>query len=513
VLSVGSLLGGTGTIFDAGLITAATSLALGSVALAGGDLAAASITTADNVTGFGVIDTPNLTAAKLIESEGGRLLLSGNVTSSTALEASMNSVLEIGGTLNGAHFTFAGTSAELVLDDAAGAQITFNASNMAAGDAIDLIGIAPAHVTISSQTGWILDSLNNTISTFGLTLSGGGSISIAADGHGGSLLTVNGVLPCFARGTGILCPDGYRKVEDLRPNDPVITTNGQRRPVRWIGWRTLDLGPDAARTARPVLISPHAFGPGRPHKMLRLSPSHCIHINGVLIPVALLVNNATIRHETAAQAATYFHIELDRHDIVLAEGLACESYFDDGNRGAMYQELGRRCPARRMYAPLVAGGARLAAARRQLHDIALGTGFATRFQPSLRALAGGQVFTPEIEQVEQQAGQIRVARFTLPQKLRELELISTTACPADTDPESEDRRELGICLATMRGVQLGSGWQARATGDAGTWMGARATLVLPRAAANIRLPLAAIAQSWGVLRKKAGPGQSPGLFP
>ncbi len=31
---------------------------------------------------------------------------------------------------------------------------------------------------------------------------------------------------------------------------------------------------------------------------------------------------------------TYFHLELDRHDALLAEGLACESYLDTGNRAA-----------------------------------------------------------------------------------------------------------------------------------------------------------------------------------
>ena len=31
---------------------------------------------------------------------------------------------------------------------------------------------------------------------------------------------------------------------------------------------------------------------------------------------------------------TYWHVELDRHDAVLAEGLACETYLDTGNRDA-----------------------------------------------------------------------------------------------------------------------------------------------------------------------------------
>jgi hypothetical protein len=96
----------------------------------------------------------------------------------------------------------------------------------------------------------------------------------------------------------------------------------------------------------------------------------------------------------------------------------------------------------------------------------------------------------------QPAGEGRVARFAFPSPVRELVLLSATAAPADTDPESEDRRELGVCLAAIRGVALRAGWQARAVGDAGTWMGARAELGFTRARREISLPLAAVAQSW-----------------
>jgi hypothetical protein len=31
---------------------------------------------------------------------------------------------------------------------------------------------------------------------------------------------------------------------------------------------------------------------------------------------------------------TYYHVELAAHDVILAEGLLCESYLDTGNRAA-----------------------------------------------------------------------------------------------------------------------------------------------------------------------------------
>jgi collagen type I/II/III/V/XI/XXIV/XXVII alpha len=36
--------------------------------------------------------------------------------------------------------------------------------------------------------------------------------------------------------------------------------------------------------------------------------------------------------QVAVDAVTYFHVELPRHDVLLAEGLAAESYLDTGNR-------------------------------------------------------------------------------------------------------------------------------------------------------------------------------------
>jgi hypothetical protein len=38
--------------------------------------------------------------------------------------------------------------------------------------------------------------------------------------------------------------------------------------------------------------------------------------------------------ETAGAAVDYYHVELDAHDIMLAEGLPAESYLNTGNRGA-----------------------------------------------------------------------------------------------------------------------------------------------------------------------------------
>ena len=56
-------------------------------------------------------------------------------------------------------------------------------------------------------------------------------------------------------------------------------------------------------------------------------------VNDVLIPVRYLVNGASVVQDAVAEI-TYFHVELPSHNVLIAEGLRCESYLDTGNRAA-----------------------------------------------------------------------------------------------------------------------------------------------------------------------------------
>jgi hypothetical protein len=60
----------------------------------------------------------------------------------------------------------------------------------------------------------------------------------------------------------------------------------------------------------------------------------------MLVPAGLLVNGMSIRPEVVAEV-TYHHVELPQHDVLLAEGAACESYLDVGNRGISTRWRGR----------------------------------------------------------------------------------------------------------------------------------------------------------------------------
>ncbi|MEJ8572753.1 Hint domain-containing protein, partial [Microbaculum marinum] len=144
---------------------------------------------------------------------------------------------------------------------------------------------------------------------------------------------------CFAAGTLIGTPGGDVPVEELSEGDIVVTASGEERAIRWTGTRTVDCRKTTnPRQAWPVRVSAHAFGHGLPERELWLSAAHAVQVSAnrgvgedVLVPIGALVNGATIT-QVPVETIDYHHIELDSHDVVMANGLPAESYLDCGNR-------------------------------------------------------------------------------------------------------------------------------------------------------------------------------------
>jgi hypothetical protein len=114
----------------------------------------------------------------------------------------------------------------------------------------------------------------------------------------------------------------------------VLTLAGRLAPVTWIGHRRTDLARHPSPLdVMPVRVRAHAFADNLPSRDLVLSPDHAVFAAGNLVPIRYLINNVSITQETRA-SITYWHVELDRHDLLLAEGLPAESYLDTGNRRA-----------------------------------------------------------------------------------------------------------------------------------------------------------------------------------
>jgi hypothetical protein len=126
----------------------------------------------------------------------------------------------------------------------------------------------------------------------------------------------------------------------------------------------------------PIRVRAHAIGHGQPRRDVFLSPDHAVFVAGVLIPVRHLVNGTTVTQDPRDQVE-YWHVELAHHDVLLADGLPCESYLDTGNRSAfangdaptqLHPDFGKRVWEADSCAPLIVAGAKLAAVRTRLQS-------------------------------------------------------------------------------------------------------------------------------------------------
>lgn len=157
---------------------------------------------------------------------------------------------------------------------------------------------------------------------------------------------------CFLPGTLIACP-GEHAVETLEIGDLVLTADGRPVPVKWLGRQTVlpIFGLPASR--QPICISAGALGDGLPVRDLRLTATHALLIDGVLVHAGALVNGTTIRRIASPELGERFvvyHIETENHEIVLAEGTPAETFIDNVSRErfdnyAEYQALYGPAPA------------------------------------------------------------------------------------------------------------------------------------------------------------------------
>ncbi|WP_304505191.1 Hint domain-containing protein [Acidocella sp. KAb 2-4] len=223
---------------------------------------------------------------------------------------------------SGADWTIAGDSAGL----AAGVTI----AGFAQADAIDLTDFAATTETYVSGSGLIVSnaSQSETIHLTGNFVTA--DFALLADGAGGTLIEdVN----CFARGTRIATAAGEVPVEALKIGMNVRTLGGALRPVKWIGRRSYAAPFANHAKVLPVCIKAGAIAPGIPSRDLLVSPGHAICIGGGLIHASRLVNGVTITQLPRVEAISYYHVELDSHDVILAENCPAETFMGERFRG------------------------------------------------------------------------------------------------------------------------------------------------------------------------------------
>jgi autotransporter-associated beta strand protein len=467
------LLGASGALEGAtGNLTVATG---GTLALAGFNQTVAALSGAGSINlGAGTLTEGNSTstsfsgsitgtgAGALIKQGSGTLTLAGGDTLPVGLTIEA-------GRVDLASATAAGGGGRITFGTPVGDVLEFSPATVP-GNVID--GLVNGHTLDVNMTGTTVTgaTIVNT-NTLQIALSSGAPLDVTLDPtanwagivfehttSGSDNFITDNNAPCYCLGTRILTLHGEGAVEDLRIGDHVLTLSGSARPIKWIGCRHLDLTRHRApERATPIVIRANAFGDGMPRRDLRVSPDHALLVDGALVLARLLVNGASVKRDDRYGDVTYYHIELETHDILLAEGLPAESYLDTGNRG-MFENADaplmlhpdfddRRRIAGSCY-PYVDDAASIEPMWRQLAIRAAMLGFhlpaepETTDDPGLHVVVDGRAIWP----VSADAG---CYRFLLPRIAGSARLVSRAATPCEQRPWVEERRRLGVMVTAL----------------------------------------------------------------
>ncbi len=310
----------------------------------------ATVTIDPAITGVGTIQVTlptelesTVAASQTITFEGGTTLTLDAVSSAapTAVQAGITGLVDYGDTLYLPNDPYSGT-----------------ATGSVAGGVLTI------------QDGSTIDAVFNTPD-----LADGSIVTLSQNGNGTNVTVAPP--PCYCAGTLILTDRGEVAVEDLAIGDRVVTASGQMRPIHWIGWRSY-AGRFLAgrRHLLPVRIRAGALGGGLPRRDLLISPRHAMFLDGLLVPACELINGITIVQDTQCRSVQYFHVELDTHDVILAEGAPSETFLDDDSRGLFHNAgdyAARYAGARErgwFCAPVVESGYELEAIRQRLMGVA-----------------------------------------------------------------------------------------------------------------------------------------------
>jgi hypothetical protein len=332
--------------------------------------------------------------------------------------------------------------------------MTVGTTGTAPSTGIDLTGATFAKVTSAAVSGpsLVVKEGAATVATLNLDAAPPANTYVdwVSDSGGGTEIFLSAVA-CFCRGTLILTDQGEAAVEDLAIGDRVVTLSGEAKPVRWIGRRAYDGRFIAGkRDVLPIRVIAGALADGVPARDLWLSPEHSLYVDGVLVQAKHLVNGATIIQADDVEQVEYFHIELESHDILFANGAPAETYVDCDNRlmfanGSEYDRLYPKDdrPTWEFCRPrLEWEDAELTKIRTAFFDRAAALGHAVDTDPDLHLVVDGQSVRPEAVA----AGRYR---FGIPAGCRAVWLASRRTVPAEVAATSRDTRPLGVPLERL----------------------------------------------------------------
>ncbi|WP_370250973.1 Hint domain-containing protein [Nioella sp.] len=149
----------------------------------------------------------------------------------------------------------------------------------------------------------------------------------------------SGTIPCLTKGTRVQTSNGQVKVEDLEPGMRLLTVDGGYAPLRMILRKAIPRAEFLKNeNLAPVRIKAGALGLGLPKADLLVSRQHRMLVSSpivkrmfgetdVLIAAIRLTELPGVYVDTSVADVEYFHLLMDQHRVIFAEGAPTESLF------------------------------------------------------------------------------------------------------------------------------------------------------------------------------------------
>lgn len=239
---------------------------------------------------------------------------------------------------------------DLVFDEVDAGQtltnaITLDGTSYAAGTSVntayDLINTATGAKVTSLHfggDGYQQGAVNGLVSTVELTPGSSYTFNTERTSHQKNN-AYDDYFACFVSGTHILTSKGPVAVENLKQGDLIETSDGSYSRLQLLLSRRFSTAElQTSPKLRPIRIMADTLGESLPKRDLLISPQHrmlaksviakrMLGTDEVFISATKLTALPGIFVDTTEQDVTYFHLVLDKHHVIFAEGAPTESFY------------------------------------------------------------------------------------------------------------------------------------------------------------------------------------------
>ncbi|AOW47885.1 Hint domain-containing protein [Acetobacter ascendens] len=280
-------------------------------------------------------------------------------------------------------------------------------------------------------------------------------------------ITTNGVysdtFSCFLKDSLIKTQDGYMPVQDIAPGEKVsvfIDGTEEQKEVVWAGTAHVVVNANLPedQAGYPIRILKNSIAENVPFKDMLITPEHCLFVEGRFVPARMLVNGRSIYYDTTMTSYDYYHIETEKHSVIMADGMLTESYLDTGNR-RNFQQAGKvvRIGGKQKNwqkdaaAPLGVQREFVEPIFQKLEERAKDLGIGNRTAP--KAL----IEDPDLKLITSRGATIypfkkseNTYSFMLPAGVESVRVVSRSSRPSDAiGPFVDDRRQMGVAVGKI----------------------------------------------------------------